>query len=218
MSLKGDKYENAEEVKFRLENSVVLYDGRPVFIHKVSVPDIENDKGEIARVFFYELPLVDRGKAQEQRRYLSSKKFDLAPFRMGYMNNKGHASFVARQPIRQNKQGLTSGVCAITDILGHPSMYLNFGEMIRSQGFVDMIDGKYPDFKECGDMLNKKDVSSVAVSRSFAFSIDHDLEALFLLHKGIKCGMSLRGDRGIKLPAKFHFLREEMEEHRIPIL
>lgn len=215
MSLKGDKYENAEEVRFRLENTVVMYDRQPVYISRVEVPDAE-DKGEIARVYFYDLPLKGAG-LKETRKFLSSKKFDLAPFPMGYVNHNGQASFVTRNPVRQNKQGLVAATTIITNIKGQKSEEIGFNDLLRSQGFVDMVNGNYPSFKEAGESLGNKDHSSVAVSRMFAFVIDHELEALYLLHKGIRCGLALKNDRALKVPPKFHFLKEEMEECRIPL-
>ena len=215
MSLKGDKYETQEEVKFRLEGSVVLYDEKPVYITRVQHPEDEN---EIARVYFRELPYGGGlGDNKESRKYLSSKKFDLAPFRMGYMNHKGAAIFVSRAPVRQNKQGLSIGVTSFADVRGQKSGLINFPLMIASQGFVDMFYGKYPDFKQVGDLIGNTEEASVAVSRSFAFYIDHDLESLYLLNKGVKCGIVMKGDRGLKIPPKYHFLRQEMEEHRIPL-
>lgn len=218
MSLKGDKYETAEETKFRLENTVVLYDGKPVYITRVGAVGAE-DKKEIARVFFWELPLP-KGRAPgqgETRKYLSSRNFDLAPFKMGYINHNGEAIFVARLPVRQQRQGLCPNTCTFSNVLGHPSKVMDFATMINSQGFVDMIEGKYPTFKDAGELLGDKKTSSIAISRSFAFVIDNDLEALYLSHKGVKCGLALKNDRALKVPPKFHFLREEMEECHIPL-
>lgn len=218
MSLKGDKYETQEEVNFRLNNTVVLYDGKPVYITRVNMPEVE-DKKEIARVFFVELPYGKRlGEgAKETRKYLSSRKFDLAPFRMGYFNHNGEAIFVSRAPVRQNQQGLNAKNVTFIDACGKRAENMNFNEMIKSQGFVDMVNGVFPDFTAAGELLGNKDSSSIAISRSFAFHVDHDLEALMLLHKGIPCGIALKGDRALKVPPKFHFLREEMEQCRIPL-
>ncbi len=214
MSLKGDKYETQEEIKFRLESSIVLYDEKPVYITRVQYPEGED---EIARVYFRELPYGGAGEKPEMRKYLSSKKFDLAPFKMGYMNHKGSAIFVSRAPVRQNKQGLSSGVTSFADVRGQKSGLINFAGLVASQGFVDMFNDKYPDFKQIGDLIGNKEDASVAVSRCFAFYIDHDLESLYLMNKGVKCGIAMKGDRALKVPPKFHFLRQEMEEHRIPL-
>lgn len=216
MSLKGDKYENAEEVKFRLEGSVVAYDGDPVYITRVSMPDME-DKGEIARVFFRPLPFGGDAGGKETRKFLSSRKFDLAPFKMGYLNTGKQAVFVSRSPVRQNRQGLCPANMSIADVKGKKVAGIGFANIIANKGFIDMVKGVYPSFKEVGDMLNQPDITSAAVSRSFALVIDHDLEALLLMHRGIRCGLAMAGDKGIRLAPKFHFLRQELEECRIPL-
>lgn len=216
MSLKGDNYETAEEIRFRLEGTIVLYNEKPVWISRVQAPDGE-DRKEIARVFFYDLPWAGKVGAKETRKYLSSRNFDLTPFKMGYMNHGGQATFVARTPVRQNKQGLSQATALFTNVKGVKSEIMNFTTMIQSQGFVDMVDGKFPDFKAAGELLDNKGVTSVAISRSFAFVIDHDFQMLLMLHKGVKCGIAMKGARALQVPPKFLFLREEMEEHRIPI-
>lgn len=216
MSLKGDKYETAEETKFRLESTVVLYDKRPVYISQVGAPGIGEEK-EIARVHFYNLPLLARGENKVTRKYLSSRHFDLAPFSMGYMNHGGQAIFVGRAPVRQQRQGLSAGTATFTGVDGQHVMAFNFDQMIKAQGFIDMFDGKYPSFAEAGEKLGDAKMASVAISRMFAFVIDNDLEALYLLHKGIRCGLALKNDKALKVPPKYHFLREEMEECRIPL-
>ncbi len=231
MSLKGDAYETQEEISFRLLNSVVLYDGKPVYISRVNLPENADEKKEIARVHFFELPYgveVDRygdpipgmkgkGKGVEQRKYLSSKNFELAPFKMGYCNMGDEAVFVSRNPVRQNRQGLSQGTTSILDINGKKSGNYGFNHLIAAKGFSDMVAGSYPTFKDVGDLLGDNEKSSVALSRSFACRIDNDLEALVLLHKGIKCGIALKGDKTLRLPPKFHFLKQEAEECRIPL-
>lgn len=217
MSLKGDKYETAEETKFRLEGTIVLYDGKPVYITRVNAVGAE-DKKEIARVYFWELPVPKAASAKDEvRKYLSSRHFDLTPFKMGYLNHGGAATFVSRLPIRQQRQGLCANTCTFSDVLGKPSRTLDYNTMIHSPGFIEMVEGKYPSFKDAGELLGDQRTSSIAVSRSFAFVIDNDLEALYLSHKGVKCGLALKNDRALKVPPKFHFLREEMEECRIPL-
>lgn len=231
MSLRGDKYETHEEVKARLEQTVVMYDNEPVYIAQVLMPKDEDGK-EIARVIYRPLPLgIGAGKAPEPkfddngrllpqekgvRKYLSSRKFDLTPFKMGYMNWKGNAVYVERVPMRQYKQGLSAGTTMFNDIYGYRYDGINFNHAIASPAFVDMVKGKYPTFKDAGAMINDK-TKSVAISRNFAFVIDTDLEALFLYHNNVKCGFAFKGDANLRIAPKFHFLKEEMEENRIPI-
>ena len=218
MSLKGEAYETTEEVKFRLENTIVLYDGSPVYITRVSVPD-GDDKEEVARVFFYPLPFLGRGGVARKvvRKYLSSRKFDLSPFKMGYFNHKNQALYASRIPIRQNKQGLSQATCSLVTVGGKRPEDTDFNTLLSSPGFADMINNKFPSFAEAGDMLGNEENLSVAVSPSFAFVIDQDLNALILMHKNIKCGIAIKGQRALHLSPKFHFLKEEAEECRIPL-
>jgi hypothetical protein len=216
MSLRGDKYETIEEIKSRLEGTVVLYENEPVFINRVAVPGGKEDKDEIARVFFHKLPFTLNNRPPEFRRYLSSKKFDLTPFRMGYANLEKRTVFVSRSPVRQYKQGLTGDVTKLSEVSGERSE-LGFNTLVQDKGFVDMVQGVYPDFKTAGQVLEAGEKRSLAISRSFAFLSDPDLDILILMNKGVKCGIVLRGDKNIRLSKKFNFLKEELEEYRIPI-
>lgn len=216
MSLKGDKYETVDEVTTRLKDSIVMYDGKPVYITRISHAD-PDDEDKISRVFFRELPYGNNVQAKEQRKFLSSKKFELATPRLGYFNHEGQAVFVSRIPVRQYQQGLTKKTASVCDVVGNIHQQIGFTTMVGSQGFVDMIAGKYPSFQDVGDMIDDKENSSVALSASFAFRLDHDLDALILMNKGTRCGLALKGDKALKIPQKFHFLRQELEECRIPL-
>jgi len=211
MSLRGDKYETTEEVKFRLENTVVLYDGEPVYINRV---EDGAELGEVARVFFTKLPLDDR---RETRKFLSSRKFDLAPFPMGYMNYNKDAIFVTRSPIRQNRQGLCVHTVRTTTIDGGRAD-IGFIRMISDQGFTDMVKGVYPSFPDAVDLMEEESYYSVALSRSIALKVDRDLDVLFLKKNNTNCGIALRGEIGIRLSKKYHFLREELEACKIPFI
>jgi hypothetical protein len=215
MSLKGDKYETAEEIRFRLENTIVLYEGLPVFITKTRRGDELVDDKDISRVYFQKMPFK-RGQ-KEERRYLSSKKFDLKPFPMGYFNSEGKALYASRRPVRQNKQGLSANTLIIDDD-GRQRGGFGFEDIIRDQGFCDMILGVYPSFKDAGDIIDKDGCNSVAISRAFALAMDDDLGALILKNRGVSCGLAFKGDRGFRLAPKYHFLKEELEEHKIPIV
>lgn len=221
MSLKGDKYETTEEVKFRLEGTVVKYEDRLVYITNVNVPDREEDgKKEVARVFFKELPLAPN--APNVRKFLSSRNFDLTPFPMGYINHQGEAVFVSRAPVRQNKQGLSRGNTQFTfpdakNRVDNKRRNIDFEDLITSQAFVDMYNNKYPSFQEAGKMLDGKNCKSVAIGRKFVLSIDDELELLLLYHEGVKCAVAFKGDKALRLPPRFKFLKEEVAKLGVPV-
>lgn len=214
MPLTGSSYETLDEISFRLNNTVVLYENKPVYITKIAGPAETED--EIARVYFHELPLGGAVK-RETRKFLSSRKFDLRPFRMGYMNFKSEAVFLSRTPIRQNRQGLGADNVLLYDFKGELKNNLSFRDVLYSKGFVDMVKNLYPDFPKARDLLKNNDATSVAVNRAFSFVKDDQLDVCVLLYKNSKCGLLLDDEKGVRVPPKFHFLRNEMEEHYIPI-
>jgi hypothetical protein len=212
MSLRGDKYETADEIRMRLEGCVVLYDGKPVIITDVGAGGEDEDgKKEIARVYFNFLPLK-RGAAKE-RRYLSSRKFDLAPFKMGYCNYKGEVVRVSRVPVRQNRQGLSYGVTSMTDVFGTRRDY-NWNDFISSTGFSEMVAGVYPGFDAIKQLSAVR--TSIALSRDFAAVFDDDLDLIYLVHNGSKCG--LIDKNVVRLSKKFGFLKESLQELKAPLL
>lgn len=211
MSLRGDKYETAEEVRFRLENTVVLYDGRPVWITRVRDP--EPADGEIARVYFNELPLR-ANRQEETRKFLSSRKFDLSPFKMGYMNLDGDVVFLSRTPVRQNRQGLSAGSCTISDVTGQRNREHGFGQIIDRQEFVDMVMSNYPSFKEASDMI-RDGATGVALSNQYALRRDGDLGIIYLYNRFTKVAAGFPGEI-LRLPKKNAFLKEQLAELKIP--
>lgn len=224
MSLKGDKYENVEEVKFRLEGTVVLYDSSPVYIRDVTFPE-EGDPDNIARVHFNELPMdLTRPRPPRVRKFLSSRKFDLTPFKMGYLEMPDGATILtSRTANRQNRQGLCDNNTILNTIDDRLSRRARLGgigidwlDVISSPGFSDMVKGTYTDFQTSLDKLTDKRDSTV-FSREFAAQRDEELDLLFLYRKGRKCGYSDTTSKSFRLAKSLKYLANELEEARIPL-
>lgn len=212
MSLKVE-YENAQEANFRLQGTLVLYDGEPVYVSQVlHEPDLP--KGDIFRVYTSSLPF--NGVREGDRRYISSGKFDLTPFRMGFVNLNGDAVYLSRNSARQNRQGLgerTLSAQALKEDVALP----RFTALIREQAFVDCIKGKYPPVEQALKKLQEANVNSVAISREYAVA-KHDTldELLVIYHKNTVVGFMETSGKAFKLGKKFQFLKQELEERNIP--
>lgn len=216
MTLRGDKYETVDEIETRLSNSVVLYDGKPVLITGIRFPEAEDGK-EIARVFFKELPIG--GGVKDVRKFLSSKKFDLSPFPMGYFNHDGRVGYITRTANRQYKQGLNAKNCKIFDkTLKTNNKHVMFDRLSVSKAFADMVNNIYPSFQEAEDMLDRADRTEVAIAHNFALVFEEDIDCYTLLRRGDVCGLLLPGSKKVKLSRKFDFLKEEIEEAKIPLV
>lgn len=202
------KYESVDDARMRLRQTVVLYEGKPVLIRDIVRSDKPGDG--IFRVLFDELPSTKRAPAipeeEPRRKYISSKYFDIAPFKMGYVNAPTGAFYCSRMPNRMQKQGLCGENFQGRDNHGN---VITFATFLSTKEVPAMIRGDYPSFANAVRALAK--APSVAFSRDFCVMKDEILEELFhLYHKGKKVGVSLNGR--ITLGKNFLCLKESLEE------
>ena len=196
------KYETLDDARMRLRQTVVLYEGQPVLIREIARSEKAGD--EIFRVLFDPLP-VDF-EEQAKRKYISSKHFDIAPFKMGYVNAPNGAFFCSRIPNRMQKQGLCGENFRGVDNYGNA---IQFATFLNTKEVVAMVNGDYPSFAGAVKALGK--CESVAFSRDFCIMKDEILEELLhLYHKGKKVGVILNGS--ITLGKNFTCLKESLEE------
>jgi len=226
------KYENPDDARMRLRNTVVLYKKTPVLIQDV-VRGEGKGEDDILRVLFTELPvnnrrpqnkagfpvedpfvrIGERVKAAEamQKKYISSKYFDIAPFKLGYVNRKNDPFYCTRLPNRIQKQGLCSE---------NFKAFSNFGPFVDFNTFLNcpetpaMIAGDYPSFDRAVDLIEQ--CSAVAFSRDFCLVKDEVISALiYLYYKGKKVGLFDKNK--INLGKKFECLKESLEEIKIEV-
>ena len=214
------QYETVGDAGMRLNNTVVLYDGVPHYVDTVDHPP-EGDRKEIFRVCCRPLPLKLEDPAQGRiRKYISSKKFDLAPFPMGFINTDRGAVYASRAPTRQQSQGLCSKNL-LTELVPSPEIgpgqikpkqALDFNTLIHSQRAADAFAGKYPSFKEAA-AETAKGLKSVAFNREFAIACDPELPfLLYLYHKLVKVGVADADTATVRLGPKRKCLTEMLTE------
>jgi hypothetical protein len=138
------QYESVADASMRLQGTVVLYDDKPVYIENVTQLDAGDNKADVFRIYHRALPY---GNSAQERKFISSKKYDLAPFPMGFMNKDGIVYYCMRLPRKQQRQGLSAGTFSCTDVSGQGRRYA-LEEAINFQEFADCIAGKYPSVKE----------------------------------------------------------------------
>lgn len=213
------EYENIEQANMRLQGTVVKYDGEPVYVTNVGQVGLNDPKPNIYRVYAAKLPYNGREAIEEQRKFISSKKFDLAPFPMGFMNKDGVTYYCHRLPRKQQRQGLsngtfsaleagTAGVGAGLAFKGDNKLRLEF--VIEMQEFVDCIKGKYPSFEIATKQI-EDGARGVGFSRCFALVRDEELpELVYLYHKREKVGFIMDGHLNLTKAGKC--LRESLRE------
>lgn len=216
------KYENVDDARMRLRNSVVLYKNDPVLITDV----IRGEGDEILRVKFNALPVQGlpvrnnpfgevRRKEQpkddaEERKYISSKHFDIAPFELGYVNAT-RPFYCTRLPNRIQKQGLCAENFKGCFNNGGGASWALF---LASPETTAMIKGDYPTFEQAAANVHKK--KEIAFSRYFCLVQDEVIpDLLFLYYKGSKIGFLQKKE--VTLGKNYECLKESLEELNVKI-
>lgn len=91
-----DQVENMDDLRMMFDRTIVQYKGDPVYIESLASAGKKQYKAECYFI------------ATGQRLWLpfNEQDFNLKPVRTGYVNIKGFALFIYRQPYRRYKQGL----------------------------------------------------------------------------------------------------------------
>jgi hypothetical protein len=200
------QYESVADASMRLQGTVVLYDGQPVYIENVTQLDAGDNKADVFRIYHRALPY---GNSPQERKFISSKKYDLAPFPMGFMNKDGVTYYCSRLPRKQQRQGLSNGTFSCVDVSGRGGRYA-LEEAINFKEFADCIAGKYPSVAEATRRVRDGE-QAVAFSRCFALVRDNDLpELIYLYHKQAKVGFVMDGK--LSLAKKGQCLKESLRE------
>lgn len=201
-------YESLEEAQRRLLNTVVLYDNEPVYV--IAVRNIDaNDRAQgavnkdIVRVEFQRLPI--KADTLIERKYISSRKFDFSPFKMGLIELNTGLHYLSRTTGRQQQQGLSDGNLSVTSI-GDVYWDKHIQHMVSEEALYNTIKGVYRPFNEVVE--DKKETGS-AFSRSFSLLHDRDIGLSFFYHKNKRCGYIK--DKRIVLGPNFKYLLEELE-------
>lgn len=212
MSSKDIFWTDINQAGERLNNSVVLYDGQPVFIQRVE----EHDDGDVRA---YCMDCADRTKSQ--RKKLNSPKF--SRFRelpqLGWVNPAGDyrtagALFLARVTQTARTHGLTSQNVSVANFrygaedgsLAIQRGNYGFGTLMFDTGFVDGHNGKYPSLEEI--LRQIKDGSAIAFSRKWA--VVRDYHGIKWLYRETQRVGLFTGADTLNLFSKTAYLREEI--------
>jgi len=225
------KYETLEEASLRLKDSVVMYDGEPVYIFAVT-------RGEPYRLHFTKLPLIpvkgrvnyddldefkifSVGRAEgyftadgASRKFISSKNFDAGVSTIGYVsqnNNQSGPVRVSRRVARQYRQGLCSRNVEINLDIGDISP--SFTDLITQQSFADALKGQ----NENETMKLGPDTPYGVISKDFYWHYDRVFRMRWLINShGQKVAMASPDGDKFYLPEKFAFHKEQLDELGIP--
>lgn len=115
----------------------------------------------------------------------NSEDFDFTPVRIGYVNYRGVANYIIRNPIRQFKAGTAPTNCHIVPIniklLDHKKIARVSESQMRSLEFnsielLDALNNNYPSIENIvKDMKENKAIISLAFDKQFAIDYKYNI-------------------------------------------
>jgi hypothetical protein len=199
-------YTSVEDAQQHLLNSVILFDGRPVYVRDIYT----TDDGLNTCLRF--LPRM----ADEIHVSLFDPRIETKELgsRLGYMNIGGRtgAMYVRRIPARQYKQGLVRQNVLVGGDRRSGSAY-RFDDAMRQGSFVDMMTRVYPTYEAAYQTLkDQPELPSIAFSPEFAI-VRQELGFFLLEYKGEQVAW---GDpKMLKLPSQFSYLKELLNKYGV---
>lgn len=205
---------DAQQAAERLQRSVVLYEGKPVYVDEI-IPGNTLTDVPVARI----RPCTDTD-ARSSRKVLNSphfKRFRVLPT-LGWMNSKDikgrGALFLARRIASQRVHGLNDTNTTVsnwdfetTNIF--PKLSANtwrFSTICWDLGFTDMADNAYPSLEKV--LANIVEGSAIAFSPKFC--VMRDNEGIRWLFRNLERIGLFTGVDTLNLLSKFSYLREEI--------
>lgn len=156
-----------EDLRQKLDNTICRYKGEPYLVRI---------DGKNAVLF----DIVDTSKSVLTVK-TDDDDFDIASPSLGYMNYRDKVVYISRPPLRRTRQGIEPRNLSFKNISGDKSQGIGYrdsgNEYVFSEGFRNLILGKYPDVGEVIKELraewkkNQKVKLQRAVSRNIAFSV-----------------------------------------------
>ncbi len=212
-------YDSLEDSSRRLQGTVVSYrkslkdEFQPCYVHQIM--GLNTDQMADA----WSLPIPVKGGKGEQipltPEYFEVRKLPL----LGYVDHKGWSHYVSRRSVRQSRQGFHSTNLNIP-VNPDTGAIPQFNTLLSSKEFVGMLRGEYDPFGKVFDTLMTSDEPIMkAFSKTMALSID-DMESVSLWNRGVRVAVSNNPKKYgpvFKLPQKYRYLTEELEEQRIRV-
>lgn len=151
-------YYNREDLSMKLDRTICMYKGSPVFI----VVNRHADPSNGVDVVGYPLG-AEMIPANAINIKVSSKQFDDRSLPLGYINYNGSAYYLTRVPWRRNLQAISATNVTSTPRIPGDDRYRYF----TSKAMEACILGRYPSKDEALKVLGRG-ATSLAISRSVA--------------------------------------------------
>lgn len=193
------KYDNYDDVKTKLFNTICMYDGKAAFVKDISI-DLDNPE-----MYFLHMALP---RARSKKVVpLDDPKLNYLEFNLGYSNHLNYGSvWWYRIPYRQYHQGLRSNQLGWCSTKNHNPDF----------GFTDhicrMLENEYPTFDEAEKVTKDQQNSpTVAFNKDFSVAWDRIHHDLLIEYKGTLIGCC-KSPKEADLLSEYKHLTEAFRE------
>jgi len=179
--MKPDIYLN-QDLRQRIGTGLIRYHDKPCVVLDVSQDDN-------AVLLCSILEYTETGGLKTETVSVEDDFLDVSAPQLGYINYKNRALYLSRGPNRKYRQ-LTcpENITIYCPILDRDvSRDLNKNGVLYSHGVNDLFSNNYPHFKDAFESLNSHKVSSVAVNRDVAITVD-SIRLMHVFVKDMKVG------------------------------
>ena len=208
-------YNTVEEVKQKLVNSVVLFDGFPVYIQNAA-----KNKKEI-ELFYLKVPILRNENIKPEVAFICDPKWDFKTFgtKLGYvsvknpLNEKFESLFITRVPIRHSRQGLDDRTTLLTSCPEEGSYKFSWNDVIynKSTTINNTIKNQFPSIESAfNTLINNYEYHSIPIHRKITILYDQ-ISPPYIIYRNDKIGYSEDG-KIFKLAKHKNYLREELTD------
>ena len=200
-----------DQAQQRLQHSIVLYDGQPVYIDRVEAHEDGVPRGLIREI-------GDDGATS--RKKLNSPKFNR--FRsmpnLGWVNpaagvSRYGALYLTRRAVTTRTHGLSVNNVLVenprfdeTGYVGMQGGNYSFANLMFNKGFLDSHNNSFPSLESILQQIQNK--SAIAFSRKLCVIRDGD-GLRWLFHNKTRIGV-FTGVDALSLISRYNYLREEI--------
>lgn len=201
------EYENDDEGRRRILNTVVLKDNKPIRVM------------DVANGYIHYVPIEDEAGFRDPvypRIPLNDPSINVFNIPIGYLNLEGHnaAIYTRRRAVRHGVQGLRHNT-----FLYNPPPELNrygldFNTVVRNPGFTRMIAGDYPTHAEAMALMKASEARrSIAFHRRLALVREEAGFPIHIHYRGQRVGWC-HGDE-VMVPQDKAYMSDILRETRV---
>lgn len=201
----GFEYATRDDMRMRLNGSIVRYDGEYYIVNM--------DSFEAKEWYHVHLVCFNKEGSDSKPKYFHAdhrdKKFDPLSPKIGYLNYSNDAYYPMRTPERRQIQGLNSS--SLTWEGGRPN-----GNYFSSEHMYNMLHNRYPKMQEALDDIINRDKIKVAIHPDYAIGWMDPMK-IGLFRKGRIIGYRDSNiERFIIMPSKeSSFITKQLSKERI---